>query len=681
MKLLMAPLALLLFAGPAWAGDKRVDDAVARAEAQLEKGKPEEAVKIAQKMASQVNTPEAYAAFARIQIRAGNVEEAAATLAKAVEMGASATPEARAEALAALSALDLVRGSGKDALAHAQEAEKLSSNAGTLAALARAQARAGDPAGALATADRAVQAGATGSAGHEARGLALLGQGRAADAEAAFRKATELDPKSSAAQIGLARALLAQNKAAEAEAVARKVTVADPKSGEAFAVLGRAIAAADPKKWNDAIAEAQQGVFLNARNAPVQSEVAGLFEVNGNLDQAASAYRKALEADPGYGPARVALVNIQVRQGKNEEARKEAEKLAAEMPNDAGAQLLYGKILLNTGDYAGAATALERAVAATPGNAEAQAMYGTALHYVRRTPEAVTAYGKALELDSKNPKYRVTYGLLLGLSNREAEGIKILEPVIAAGTKDPAAYLNIGWLYRNVEPPRAEESVNAYKKALELNPKEAQAALGMGWAYSYQKKYDDSIASFNKAIELDPKTAGEANNGIAWGHFFKKDMARAKEFGEKAKVAGRDVSSLKTQIERVERGEAAAEEAQKALQAAARAQPQEDPCDTLLRAGSAGARRSAAAGCARQGGGLNALINAARQDKDMGVRSASVQALCTLGAAAKPAVPHLNAMNQPMEINPVSATKEEMAAAAQWEDFRRVVRDCLLKLR
>src|SRR6185503_6869079 len=157
------------------------------------------------------------------------------------------------------------------------------------------------------------------------------------------------------------------------EAEARKATTADAKSGEAFAVLGKAIAAADPKKWNDAIAEAQQGAFLNPRNAAVQAEVAALFEANGNLDQAASAYRKALESDANYGTARVALVNIQVRQGKNDEAKREAEKLYAEMPNDAGAGLLYGKILLNALDYAGAAGALEKAVAGMPGNAEAQA--------------------------------------------------------------------------------------------------------------------------------------------------------------------------------------------------------------------------------------------------------------------------------------------------------------------
>ena len=74
----------------------------------------------------------------------------------------------------------------------------------------------------------------------------------------------------------------------------------------------------------------------------------------------------------------------------------------------------------------------------------------------------------------------------------------------------------------------------AYKKALELEPKNEQAALGMGWAYFYLKHWDEAIAAFNKAMELEPTTAPEAYNGIAWAYFFKKDVAKAKEYWTRA---------------------------------------------------------------------------------------------------------------------------------------------------
>ena len=212
-------------------------------------------------------------------------------------------------------------------------------------------------------------------------------------------------------------------------------------------------------------------------------------------------------------------------------------------------------MLLRKGDWAGAAAALEKAAAGLPRNAEAHARLGTAYQFTRRTPEALAAYRKAVELDPKNLDYRTTYGIMLGINKDYAGGVAELKKVIATpGYKSPDAYLNLGWLYRNMEPRRAEESVAAYKKALELDPTNEQAALGMAWAYSYLKRYDDSIAAFNKAMELEPDLAADAYNGIAWGHFFKKDLPQAEAFLAKAKAAGRNDARLADNIDRVKKG-------------------------------------------------------------------------------------------------------------------------------
>jgi len=228
-----------LLSTPAFA-DKRLDDAVARAEDQIAKGKPDEALKTMQKAASQQPTsPEAQLALARIQQRAGSLDDAAASVAKAAQL-ATAGP-VKAEALAAASTMDLMRGTGKDALAHAEQAVQAEASPAALAALARAQARAQGGAAALQTADKAVAAGASSADAHEARGEALLASGKNDEAVAEFRKALELDPKMNVARVRLASALLAQGQVTQAVAEARKATEADAKSAQAFAVLGLAI--------------------------------------------------------------------------------------------------------------------------------------------------------------------------------------------------------------------------------------------------------------------------------------------------------------------------------------------------------------------------------------------------------------------------------------------------------
>ena len=122
------------------------------------------------------------------------------------------------------------------------------------------------------------------------------------------------------------------------------------------------------------------------------------------------------------------------------------------------------------------------------------------------------------------------------------------------GYKDSDGYVNLGWLYRNTNPKRTEESIAAYKKALELNPKEEQAALGMGWSYINLKNWDGAIAAFNQAVQIDPTTAAEANNAIGWSYLFKKDAAKAQEYCDKGTAAGRADARLKTNIERLEKG-------------------------------------------------------------------------------------------------------------------------------
>ena len=51
------------------------------------------------------------------------------------------------------------------------------------------------------------------------------------------------------------------------------------------------------------------------------------------------------------------------------------------------------------------------------------------------------------------------------------------------------------------------EAINAYSKAIELDPEHALAYFGRGLAYAELKIYDKAAKDFGKAIELDPAYA------------------------------------------------------------------------------------------------------------------------------------------------------------------------------
>jgi len=686
-KMLAAVAAASMIAAPVLA-DKKLDDAVARAEQQLQRGHPEEGVKTLQRLNDQTPSAEAAVALARFQWKTGDAEGAAKNATKAVELSASAAPNVRSEVLATVSGLTLRRGSGKEALSQAQEAVKAQETSAALAALARAQVRTQQGVAALQSAEKAVQAGASSATAQEAHGEALLAVGRNAEADAAFRKALQLDPKLADAQVGLSQALLAEKKHAEAVAEARKATESDPRSGEAFAALGTAILAENSKSWSDAIAQAQQGAFVSPTSPVVQVAVGKIFEAGGNFDQAVSSYRRALEADPGYAPARVALVQGQVRRGDVDAALPEVQKLAAEAPENGEAQLMLGRILAQKGDLVNAVGPLEKAAKALPNSAEAQALAGYAFLNTRQPDDALTAYKRAVELDRKNVDYRSNYGLLLGVAGKNDEAAAELKKVIATpGYNDVAAHANLGYVYRTMKPPRTEEAIAAYRKAMAIDPKNEQATLGLARSLFNANRFDEAIEMYRKTIQLEPKFAGEADLGIAWSYTFKKDLPQARATLAKAKseLAPGDprVAQVAENIDKVEKGQQADAAAAVAAQATTEVAPgpSVNSLGGTLQRGGPSARRAAARDLARFGGdAVQHLLYAAVNDKDWDVREAAIQSLGQIGPPARAAVPQLQAIARANPFECTVCERKQMEDQARYEDLRRAARAALQRI-
>lgn len=681
---------LLALAAPAFAQSK-LDQAWAKALDQIAKGKPDEAVKTMTKAAADSGA-EGQAALGRLYERIGGEE--GLNQAQTAYNQARTAGKGNADVLAAVANFTLRRGTAKDALAIANEAVAAApTSAVALAAQARALVRNEDGPGALAAADKAVAASATSAVAHEARGEALIALGRFPDAEQALKKAVELDPKSALAYSRLARAQVSQSgRAADAVASAKKATELDDKFGEGFAILGVALLAENPKNWNDAIAQAQQGAFVDKGNPLVETAVGKIFEASGQLDQAAGAYKRALQTDGSYAPGRLALIQAQLTSGHREEALAEAQKAAASMPSSPEIQLLIGETLIRKGDFAGALGALEKATKGLPGNADGWALLGRAYHYNRRFDEAAEAYKKAVSLTPLNLGYRTTLGLILGQAGDLEGGLAELTKVTSSpGYKDAAGWVNLGWIYRNMNRP--DESIAAYKKGLALDPTQEQAALGLGWAYSYTKNYDEAIKAYQQAIQIDAKEAGaDANIGLAWSYFFKRDTAQARAYADKAAAAGRNVATLKENIDKYEKALASGARQSEADMEKARADQQayEDRVKQINQAnallGSRNAQNRirgihdvvAVAGAES----VSSLVVLMQTDPNFDVRIAATNALAALGPAAKSALPNINGMlRQPDYTAPVAgATPEQLDAEMKAGDYKRALRDALAKI-
>jgi tetratricopeptide (TPR) repeat protein len=77
---------------------------------------------------------------------------------------------------------------------------------------------------------------------------------------------------------------------------------------------------------------------------------------------------------------------------------------------------------------------------------------------------------------------------------------------------------------RNYHNKDYKTALHDYNKAIELNPKYADAYFGRGVTYHSFSKHDEAISDYNKAIELNPKYADAYyNRGLIYGGLGKYD--------------------------------------------------------------------------------------------------------------------------------------------------------------
>jgi tetratricopeptide (TPR) repeat protein/TolB-like protein len=125
--------------------------------------------------------------------------------------------------------------------------------------------------------------------------------------------------------------------------------------------------------------------------------------------------------------------------------------------------------------------------------------------------QAVEAYSKAIEL---RPFYADAF---VGLGDAKAAKSDI-DGAIAAYQKalvynpvNPRVHMSLGKIYYG-EKGLYYEAVNAYKKAIELDPHSVDARMGLGEVYEEKGLYKEATEEYRRVIEIDGKHTGAMYN-------------------------------------------------------------------------------------------------------------------------------------------------------------------------
>ena len=126
-------------------------------------------------------------------------------------------------------------------------------------------------------------------------------------------------------------------------------------------------------------------------------------------------------------------------------------------------------------------------------------------HVMAVSDLAIADFNQAIQL---NPKYAIAFnnrGLAYKDQGEYDRAIADYDRAIQLNPKLALAFYNRGNAYD--DKGEYDRAIADYNQAIQLNPQYANAFINRGVAYGKKGEYERAIADFNQAIQLDPKDA------------------------------------------------------------------------------------------------------------------------------------------------------------------------------
>jgi Tfp pilus assembly protein PilF len=212
--------------------------------------------------------------------------------------------------------------------------------------------------------------------------------GHVENAIPAMRLAIERDPKNEDYRFRYAM-ILTDTKAPAAAIIRLQEALAQfPNSSRLWFAMG--VAQSANYKTDEAGKAFERSLALDPKFAPALAYLGMTYAEQGQFADALALYERALAVDERLAPAHFLTADAILKQMSADTARAEAHlKRAIELdPTFTPALLALGKLHLRLGRLSDAAAELERVVAAAPGLAEAHYQLGLTYMRLKRKPEA-----------------------------------------------------------------------------------------------------------------------------------------------------------------------------------------------------------------------------------------------------------------------------------------------------
>jgi len=329
--------------------------------------------------------------------------------------------------------------------------------------------------------------------------LALAAESlRTGDAEGADRTLTPLldrfpsDPRL-LHMAGLAR--MHRQKPGDAALMFSRARAADPRAPQLAFSHGTALQWLD--RPDEAVTAFRDAFRLNPAYAEAYYEAGTTLKRLGRLDEAEEVFRKWMRAVPGDTQAQLALGGAMLETGRTQEAETVFSRALNEPASANVKGALHHNLALALRHRHANEEALEHLAKASglyPERSFSDAVRAEILQELNRHDEALDVSRRLIARDPANPAWHKLHNELLYRLDRSADYLKSYDaaPQTAALLLSKAFFLG----HEN----RNDEALEAYRRALALDPTDRLAAAGAANALTRLGRHAEAAAAFDAAL-------------------------------------------------------------------------------------------------------------------------------------------------------------------------------------
>ena len=325
-----------------------------------------------------------------------------------------------------------------------------------------------------------------------------------AEAEALYAKALALNPEADAVHLDLARLYAAQKRFDRAAEVCEKVIAADPANIAARNLLAQLLLGQN--RIDEALHEFEEVGKLEDDPSKTRFKIALIKLQRRDFDGAAVELSLLLAQQPDNAAARYYLASAYAGQDKYLDAVVELEKIKKGQQYYVEAKMLSAYLLRQQKQYQRAIHLVEETIGEQGEDVRLLALLSSLFHDINENGKAVAVAEKIVKLEPDKDAHYFTLGVYLDGDQRREEALECMEKAIELNPRNANALNYLGYSLAE-KGERLDEAESFIRRALEVEADNGYFVDSLGWVFYRMSRFQDALREMERAVQLVPEDA------------------------------------------------------------------------------------------------------------------------------------------------------------------------------